>query len=123
MQVVASQDITEKYLFDFRLVWRCFIDKLAEVMGTTATICCTKPHLLVDGIRAARLLDAVIEVCLRILTVIYIPVAVISAGRHAQVLSRWYSLHVGNPAASDVEKCFGALCWRNHAFRGSRSGD
>lgn len=62
LQVVASQDITEKYLFDFRLVWRCFLEQLAEVMGTTATICRKKPHLLVDGMRAARLLDAMIEV-------------------------------------------------------------
>lgn len=85
-------------------------------MATAATTCRTKPHLLVDGIRAARLLDAVIEVCLRILSVICIPVAVVSAGRNAQVLSRWCSLHAGDPTASDVAKCLGALCWRNHAF-------
>lgn len=63
LQVVASQDITEKYLFDFRLVWRCILEQLAVVMGNVTDLCTTNPCALVDGVRVAKLLDGVIEVC------------------------------------------------------------
>eukprot|EP00892_Ulva_mutabilis_P007454 jgi/Ulvmu1/5080/UM021_0097.1 len=60
-QVAASQDVTEKYLFDFRLVWRCILEQMAVVMGSVALLCTTAPGVIVDAIRAARVMDSVVE--------------------------------------------------------------
>lgn len=58
----VNEDITQKYLCDFRLVWRSLLDRLYTVTFESVGICATNPEVLVDAVRSICLLDAVVEV-------------------------------------------------------------
>lgn len=59
---VASLAITETYLADFRLVWRCVVAHLRNVFDNTWMLAQISPAVVVDAVRAARLLDSVLDV-------------------------------------------------------------
>ena len=68
---VASLTITETYLADFRLVWRCVVAHLRNVFDNTWMLAQISPAVVVDAVRAARLLDSVVNVrprCSRMLS-------------------------------------------------------
>ena len=54
--------MTETYLADFRLVWRCVVAHLRNVFDNTWMLAGISPAVVVDAVRAAKLLDAVLNV-------------------------------------------------------------
>jgi hypothetical protein len=58
----TNADITQKYLCDFRLVWRSLLDRLSTVAFKSVEICQARPEVFVDAVRSVCLLDAVVEV-------------------------------------------------------------
>jgi hypothetical protein len=59
---VASLAITELYLSNFRLVWRCLVGHLQHVFDNTWMLATASPSVVVDAVRSAKLLDAVMTV-------------------------------------------------------------
>ena len=65
---VACCGITEAYLSDFRLVWRSLLQHLRSVFDNAWMLACIRPEVVVDALRAAQLIDEVLQVPLAILT-------------------------------------------------------
>jgi hypothetical protein len=59
---VASQDITEAHLSDFRLVWRGLLSHFQNVFDNVWMLASMAPSVIVDGVRAAQLIDCVLGV-------------------------------------------------------------
>jgi hypothetical protein len=60
---VASAGITEIYLSEFRLVWKTVLARLQSVFLKAYRLSDGNSEVLVDAVRGARLLDAVLKVC------------------------------------------------------------
>lgn len=62
MLQVASASITEIYLCEFHLVWQTVLARFQSVSSKAYMIIDGSPEVLVDAVRCARLLDAVLQV-------------------------------------------------------------